>query len=48
MLASALKVGRGKAVRAGGMVYVSSIGPVDPETGQIVGDRHQGARPASA
>jgi 2-iminobutanoate/2-iminopropanoate deaminase len=28
-------VGRGRAVKAGGMVYVSSIGPVDPETGQV-------------
>jgi pilus assembly protein CpaF len=29
-------LGRGKAVTAGGMVYVSSIGPVDIEHGQIV------------
>jgi pilus assembly protein CpaF len=29
-------VGRGRAVRAGGMVYVSSIGPIDPETGHLV------------
>jgi pilus assembly protein CpaF len=29
-------VGLGKAVKAGGMVYVSSIGPLDPETGQVV------------
>jgi pilus assembly protein CpaF len=29
-------VGLGKAVKAGGMVYVSAIGPLDPETGQIV------------
>jgi pilus assembly protein CpaF len=29
-------VGLGKAVTAGGMVYVSSIGPIDPESGQIV------------
>ena len=27
---------RGRAVKAGGMVYISSIGPVDPETGQVV------------
>jgi pilus assembly protein CpaF len=27
--------GDGKAVVAGGMVYVSSIGPVDPETGEV-------------
>ncbi len=32
----AAEVGRGRAVRAGGMVYVSSIGPVDPETGMTV------------
>jgi enamine deaminase RidA (YjgF/YER057c/UK114 family) len=29
------KLGEGKAVVAGGMVYVSSIGPVDPATGQV-------------
>ena len=29
-------VGYGRAVKAGGMVYVSSMGPVDPETGQVV------------
>jgi enamine deaminase RidA (YjgF/YER057c/UK114 family) len=34
---SAAEVGRGRAARAGGMVYVSSIGPVDPETGEVVG-----------
>jgi pilus assembly protein CpaF len=28
-------VGLGRAVTAGGMVYVSSIGPIDPETGQV-------------
>ena len=28
--------GDGKAVVAGGMVYVSSIGPVDPETGEVI------------
>jgi pilus assembly protein CpaF len=28
-------VGLGRAVRAGGMVYVSSIGPVDPESGIV-------------
>jgi pilus assembly protein CpaF len=27
--------GAGRAVAAGGMVYVSSVGPVDPETGQL-------------
>ena len=34
-IASVLGVGRGKTVVAGGMVYVSSVGPVDPETGQL-------------
>jgi pilus assembly protein CpaF len=29
-------VGYGRAIRAGGMVYVSSMGPVDPDTGQVV------------
>jgi 2-iminobutanoate/2-iminopropanoate deaminase len=33
---SPVPVGDGRAVVAGGMVYVSSIGPVDPETGQVV------------
>ena len=28
-------IGMGRAVKAGGMVYVSSIGPVDPDTGQV-------------
>jgi pilus assembly protein CpaF len=32
----ATDVGRGRAVLAGGMAYVSSVGPVDPETGQVV------------
>jgi enamine deaminase RidA (YjgF/YER057c/UK114 family) len=27
--------GRGRAVTAGGMVYVSAVGPVDPETGRV-------------
>ncbi len=31
-----LGLGKGKAVVAGGMVYVSSIGPIDPETEQVV------------
>ena len=39
-------VGLGRAVQAGGMVYVSSIGPVDPETGQRRERRHQGPDPA--
>ncbi len=30
------RVGAGRAVSAGGMVYVSSIGPVDPATGLVV------------
>jgi pilus assembly protein CpaF len=30
-------VGHGRTVTAGGMVYVSSLGPVDPDTGQVVG-----------
>jgi len=34
--ASGIPVGYGRAVAAGGMVYVSAIGPVDPETGQAV------------
>ncbi len=29
-------VGTGRVVTAGGMVYVSSMGPVDPDTGQVV------------
>ncbi len=32
-----LTVGIGRAVTAGGMVYVSAIGPIDPETGRVVG-----------
>jgi pilus assembly protein CpaF len=34
--ASRPPVGYGRAVAAGGMVYVSSMGPVDPDTGQVV------------
>ncbi len=30
-------VGSGRVVTAGGMVYVTAIGPVDPETGLVVG-----------
>ena len=33
---SAAEVGKGRAVNAGGMVYVSSIGPIKPETGEVV------------
>ena len=29
-------LGLGRAVAAGGMVYVTSIGPIDPETGRVV------------
>jgi pilus assembly protein CpaF len=31
-----LTIGLGKARTAGGMVYVSTVGPVDPETGQVM------------
>jgi pilus assembly protein CpaF len=31
-----LAFGHGRAVAAGGMVYVSSVGPIDPDTGQVV------------
>ena len=31
------RVGHGKAVKAGGMVYVSSVGPIDPATSRFVG-----------
>ena len=33
--ASGPPIGLGRAVAAGGMVYVSSIGPIDPETGMV-------------
>jgi pilus assembly protein CpaF len=33
---SGVDVGHGRAVAAGGMIYVSGIGPVDPETKQTV------------
>jgi len=33
---SAAEVGKGRAVTAGGMVYVSAIGPIKPETGEVV------------
>jgi pilus assembly protein CpaF len=35
--ASRPPIGYGRAVTAGGMVYITSMGPVDPDTGQIVG-----------
>ncbi len=34
--AAAQAVGQGRTIIAGGMVYVSSVGPVDPETGQVL------------
>jgi pilus assembly protein CpaF len=34
--ASRLVVGHGRAVKAGGMIYVTSMGPVDPETGRAI------------
>jgi pilus assembly protein CpaF len=36
-VAMPLPLGFGRAVKAGGMVYVSAMGPVDPETGFVVG-----------
>ena len=36
-VAPTLPLGYGKAVTAGGMVYVSAMGPIVPETGQLVG-----------
>jgi 2-iminobutanoate/2-iminopropanoate deaminase len=33
---AAAPIGLGRAVTAGGMVYVSSIGPIDPETGRVI------------
>ena len=33
-----LSVGLGRAVAAGGMVYVSAVGPVRPDTGRLAGD----------
>ena len=46
--ASVAALGQGRAVKAGGMVYVSSIGPIDPETKRVVRGGDQGARRASA
>jgi pilus assembly protein CpaF len=34
--ASMLPLGFGKAVRAGGMIYVSAVGPIDPESTQVI------------
>src|SRR6478736_190378 len=33
---TAKPVGIGRAVKAGGMVYVSSMGPIDPKTGNVI------------
>jgi pilus assembly protein CpaF len=35
--ATVMPLGYGKAVLAGGMVYVSAMGPIDPETGRVTG-----------
>ena len=34
---SRTNVGLGRAVKAGGMVYVTSVGPINPATGQLIG-----------
>ena len=34
--ASVVALGLGKAIVAGGMVYISSVGPIDPETSRVV------------
>ena len=34
--ASSLPLGFGRAVKAGGMIYISAMGPIDPESGQVV------------
>ena len=34
--ASVVRLGVGRPVRAGGMVYISSIGPIDPDTQRVV------------
>jgi pilus assembly protein CpaF len=36
-IAKVIGVGEGKVVKAGGMLYIASVGPVDPETSQLVG-----------
>ena len=41
-VAPILPLGYGKAVQAGGMVYISSIGPIDPDSGQVVGSTIKG------
>jgi pilus assembly protein CpaF len=42
----ATRLGRGRTVAAGGMVYISSVGPIDLETGQLAGEsmKSQAAR----
>jgi pilus assembly protein CpaF len=43
--AAGTALGYGRAVKAGGLVFVSSMGPVDPETGHVVsGDIKEQAR----
>ena len=34
----ATRLGRGRTVAAGGMVYISSVGPIDLENGQLAGE----------
>ena len=34
----AIRAGRGRTVKAGGMVYISAVGPVDLEKGRLVGE----------
>jgi 2-iminobutanoate/2-iminopropanoate deaminase len=34
--AGRVSVGHGRTVKAGGMVYVSSLGPIEPVTGQVI------------
>jgi pilus assembly protein CpaF len=34
----ATRLGRGRTVAAGGMVYISSVGPIDLETGRLAGE----------
>jgi pilus assembly protein CpaF len=34
----ATRLGRGRTVTAGGMVYITSVGPIDLETGRLAGD----------
>ena len=35
---TAIRVGRGRTVKAGGMVYISAVGPVDFEKGRLAGE----------